>query len=311
MLLKVAAREYVFAGEYTDASRATLGIALAQFSAWAEREEQTTDLDDVTPVHIRHYIAWLKSSPTPRTGRPRADTTVFAHARYVKSFIRWCDAEGWADAGKLLKNVAMPGKSVKVVNTLSDDMVRRLFAAAQAHTPAHQAKRDVAIVSLLLDGGIRLSEATQLTIPDLTLTERDGFYLVHGKGRKDREIGLGRKARLALVRYLQSARGHFHPLPEERHVFVGRGGLPLGVCGIQKLLERLEREAGTQHFTSVRLSPHTLRHSFATRALRAGEDVARVSRRMGHSRLETTNQYLRSFTSHEARIGGVSPLDLL
>jgi len=114
-----------------------------------------------------------------------------------------------------------------------------------------------------------------------------------------------------LVRYLHTARSHYHAPPDEHHVFLGKGGRPLGVCGVQKLLVRLEREAGVEHFQQVRISPHTLRHSFATRALRAGEDVARVSRRLGHTRLETTNRYLSAFTSHEARIGGVSPLDLL
>ncbi len=236
---------------------------------------------------------------------------MFAQARYVKSFLNWCDAEGWIEAARVLRNVVMPSKRVKVVNTLSDSQVRRLLAAAQAHTPAHVARRDVALVSLLLDGGARLSELTQLTIPDLLLNDRDGYYVVHGKGRRDREVGLGRTARLALVRYLHTARSLYHAPPDEQHVFVGKGGRALGICGVQKLLVRLEREAGVEHFQQVRVSPHTLRHSFAVRALRAGEDVTRVSRRLGHSRLETTGRYLSSFTSHEARVGGVSPLDLL
>ena len=87
MLLRVAIREWVFAGEWTAGSRKTMGTSLERFSQWAEQEEQITDLEDLTPVHLRHYVAWLKTAPTAKTGRPRADATVFAHARFVTSFI--------------------------------------------------------------------------------------------------------------------------------------------------------------------------------------------------------------------------------
>src|SRR5258708_18220649 len=117
--LTVAANEYVFAGDYTEASRATLQEAMARFRVWCEREEKLSTLEELTSGHVRRYIRWLQSSPTSRTGQPRADSTVFAHARYVKSFINWCDAEGWVEATRALRNVVMPSKRVKVINTLS------------------------------------------------------------------------------------------------------------------------------------------------------------------------------------------------
>jgi site-specific recombinase XerD len=146
--------------------------------------------------------------------------------------------------------------------------------------------RNRALLALLLDTGIRLGEVVSLKVADVSLDARQPSLTVHGKGNKWRRVPLGGSARVAVERYLT------HERPTGAYVFIGRDGGMLSPRLVEKLLHRLGQRAGV---TGMRVSPHSCRHSFAVAYLRAGGDIYRLSKILGHSGVQVTQHYLSDF----------------
>jgi integrase/recombinase XerD len=155
----------------------------------------------------------------------------------------------------------------------------------------------------LADTGMRAAELTSLTL-DAVHFEEDGAYLkLRGKGRKEREVPMGRLSRRLLHAYIHRSR----PANTSTALFLAKSGSALTPGGLDQLLYRLRDRAGV---AGVRCSAHTFRHTHAVRSLEAGQDVYRLSRLMGHSTVSTTEGYLKAFSARAARTGGVSVLDM-
>jgi site-specific recombinase XerD len=169
-----------------------------------------------------------------------------------------------------------------LVPSLRDPEMRALLAAAASSKDPF---RDQAIVSLLLDAGIRLSELVGIRFGDLDLVE--GRCLIRGKGARERMVPVGGRCRRSLRAWL-AARGR---VDAAAPLFVGRGGVPLPRRTIQQLVRRLAVSAGI----TDRCSPHILRHSFARAFLSNGGDVFALQRILGHSpaSLQVTRRYIR------------------
>ena len=148
----------------------------------------------------------------------------------------------------------MPKREQKVIETLSVEQVERLLRAAQS-------ARDKAIIAVLLDTGIRANELCTLTLDHVHFTPEDAWLLVHGKRDKWREVGLGKRARQALHKYIYRERPTqaWHAQPQ---VFIGRRG-QLTPNGLDQILHALRDAAGQEHFQGVQVRPHVFRHSFA------------------------------------------------
>lgn len=147
------------------------------------------------------------------------------------------------------------------------------------------AKRDIAMLSLLARAGLRVSEVVALRDQDIIFSERKGQVVVrHGKGLKERTIPLAQQVRTDLHEYLEVR-------PKLSHItfFISRTGGPLASRDLQRIVAQAARRAGL----AQRVTPHRLRHSFATRALRQGKiDLATLSHLLGHANLTTTARYL-------------------
>jgi site-specific recombinase XerD len=146
-------------------------------------------------------------------------------------------------------------------------------------------KRNVAAVSLMVRAGLRVSEVVALQVDDLDMSDRRGQVMVRqGKGLKERTVPLSQMARTELKAYLE-----LRPLFAGRWVFVSQAGKPLAGRDLQRLLH----DAGLKVGIKDQLTPHILRHTFATRALRQGQvDLATLSKLLGHESLATTARYL-------------------
>ncbi|HEY0514933.1 MAG TPA: site-specific tyrosine recombinase XerD [Thermoanaerobaculia bacterium] len=189
-------------------------------------------------------------------------------------------------AGERADNPAvnlLPPKLFKPLpKVLSEDEVERLLAAPDVATPL--GARDRAMLELLYATGLRVSELVGLTLPQLRLDV--GFLVAFGKGSKERVVPVGEQAEHWVQRYLRDVRPE---LAQGRHltVFVNRSGAAMSRVGFWMLIKKYGLKAGIR----AEISPHVLRHSFATHLLEHGADLRAVQTMLGHSDISTTQIY--------------------
>jgi integrase/recombinase XerD len=176
-----------------------------------------------------------------------------------------------------------PRKSQRLPQVLTRDQVAALLAAPRGHDPP--ALRDRALLELMYACGLRASEAVDLTVGGVDL--RAGIVRARGKGSKERLIPVGRQAVSAARTYLEHGRPKLVGPREERHLFVNHRGSGLTRQGLYKIVQRHARSAGLEG----RMSPHTLRHTFATHLLAGGCDLRSLQEMLGHADVATTQIY--------------------
>ncbi|HYB97912.1 MAG TPA: site-specific tyrosine recombinase XerD [Candidatus Limnocylindrales bacterium] len=171
---------------------------------------------------------------------------------------------------------------------LSLEQILELLAAAAGNDAL--ALRDRAMLELVYGCGLRVSELVGLTAAALHLS--DGYLTVIGKGSKQRAVPIGSAALAALEEYLERGRPELDPLGRSHALFLGRGGRKLTRQGFWKRLTTLAARAGVE-----RVSPHVLRHSFATHMLEGGADLRSVQLLLGHADITTTQIYTHVATA--------------
>jgi integrase/recombinase XerD len=176
-----------------------------------------------------------------------------------------------------------PRKSQKLPKVLSRGDVDKLLRAPKGTEPG--ALRDRALLELMYACGLRASEAIDLEVGDLDL--QAGVLRARGKGSKERLVPVGREAIAAVRLYLQRGRPLLTASTDARHLFVNRRGTGLTRQGLYKIVQRHARAVGLED----RMSPHTLRHTFATHLLAGGCDLRAVQEMLGHADVATTQIY--------------------
>lgn len=187
--------------------------------------------------------------------------------------------------------LSTPRRGLKLPKTLSQEQVMKLLDAPEKVRPGSalpllpEAQRNAAMVELLYATGLRVSELVNLQVSQVNLPI--GYVLVTGKGTKQRVVPIGDVARTKLVAYLEASRPLLLKGRPSSVVFVTRRGTNMSRQGFWKLLRARAREAGI--FQSI--SPHMLRHSFATHLLDHGADLRAVQAMLGHTNISTTEIY--------------------
>lgn len=256
-----------------EAYRYTVGSLVA----WLQAQD-VHDVAAITPGLLRAYLAGLQR-------RGLKDTSQHTHARGIRTWLRWLEAEGDI-ADSPMRRVAMPRLEKRMPAPFAPEDVKRLLAACDRSTT--KGLRDYAIVLTLLDTGLRASELVSLKVGDID--PRSGLCTVLGKGCKMRQVRVGAKARGAIIRML-GARGatpNGGPLWPAFDALTGNeaaGGLSLH--GLQTMLHRLGRKAGV-----MPCGPHRFRRTFALWMLRDGCDLHSLRLLMGHSNLTVLQRYL-------------------
>jgi integrase/recombinase XerD len=200
----------------------------------------------------------------------------------VRGFVRFLAREGML-ADDVLRNVHVRRPPARLPRTLATGEVTSLLA--QPAERERRGLRDRALLELLYACGLRVSEAVGLRGAQLDL--QAGFVTVLGKGGKERVVPLGRHARAALASYLADERPRLLRGRPSPFVFLGPGGRPLTRQAVWKLVRRRALAAGLGR----RVSPHTLRHTFATHLLTGGADLRIVQTLLGHADIGTTQIY--------------------
>lgn len=248
-------------------------------------------ISDIDPELIRKWRLWLN-----RLGTNVADelqkTTQNYHLIALRSFLKFCAKRSIS---------ALPADKIELAHTtrkqvtfLNEDELGRLFSQPDVNTEA--GLRDRAILELLFSSGLRVSELVGLDRDHINLKRRE--FMVRGKGQKDRPIFISPAAAECLIRYLDKRQDTTRPLfvrySGSKAVDLSGNFHRLTARSIQRLVSRYALLAGiTKH-----VSPHTLRHSFATDLLMNGADLRSVQAMLGHSNIATTQIYTHITDPH-------------
>ena len=280
---------------------------LAAYATWLS-EQGIDDLTEVTPNTVAQFVAHLNGAPTstgsaertdPGRSTPLAVSTITRRVSTVRGLHRFLCEEGLL-AEDPARGVRTPKPGRQLPKALSLAEVEDLLAAASGEEPVQI--RDRALLELLYASGARISEVTQLDLDDLLSGEgvgdgwadpshalaNGGFLRVLGKGGKQRVVPYGRYAGQALAAYLVRARPQLVSAGRGTSaLFVGPRGARLSRQSAWLVIRAAAERAGI----AVEVSPHTLRHSFATHLLAGGADVRSVQELLGHSSVTTTQIY--------------------
>jgi site-specific recombinase XerD len=250
----------------------TYATDLTMFARWfSDSTGEPFTARSVTPTDVLDYKAHL------RTVQRRQAATVNRRLAALRKFFLWAQGTGRITEVPTATVKGVPS-SPRIPKSLAKREVDRLLREAEKAGN----KRNLAILLLLRHTGLRVGELCNLRLSDISISERKGSVLVRsGKGDKDRIVPLNHDVREALDAYLA-----VRPTVNDDHLFIGQRGEPLQTDAVQLVVRKFARRAGLAGVT-----PHVLRHTFAKHVLDAGEDLATVSRLLGHERLETTAIY--------------------
>ncbi len=247
---------------------------LMRFSAFLDRKKRTPmNLDrEVLSGYVRHL------------GKSLSARSVARHISSLRRFFRFLVREGKLETNpaRLLDSPKMPRK---LPGTLSPQEVELLLSAPKPDTPKGQ--RDLAMLELLYATGLRVSELVGLKISNINL--ESGYVRTIGKGSKERIVPIGEKARTALAAYLEEGRTAFSRRADSLSalLFLNFRGKPLTRQGFWKILKGYAVQTGIRK----NITPHRLRHSFASHLLEAGADLRSVQMMLGHADISTTQIY--------------------
>jgi integrase/recombinase XerC len=245
------------------------GAALGEFARWyLKRYREEPDPALLTREEAREYRTYLD-------GRNLRASTVNVRLSAIKGLVRSC---GRTIEVESVRRVEQP------VEPLNARELGRLLAVVEGD--GWMERRNAALIGIMVRAGLRVSEAVALNVEDTEINERSGWVLVRrGKGRKERRIPLSLEARKELAVYLEVRPG----AKDTGALFLSKSHRRLQSRAVQRMVAGAAHRAGV---SDKRVTPHVLRHSFATRFLRKGGDLATLRDLLGHRSLETTSRYL-------------------
>jgi integrase/recombinase XerD len=238
--------------------------------------EQLKNVNEVERIHIIHFLGRLKE-------QGKSSRTLARHVASIRAFHQFLLRERVSDHDPSV-HIETPKLERTLPKVLNLAEVETLLDSPD--TKDHYGIRDKAMLELLYATGIRVSELIGLQTSDVHLTM--GFVRCIGKGNKERIIPIGKTALAALEHYVNNGRSHF--ISKKNHdnaLFLNHHGKQLTRQGFWKILKKLAQGAGIEK----ELTPHTLRHSFATHLLENGADIRAVQELLGHSDISTTQIY--------------------
>lgn len=289
ILEDVAGTVDLLVDSYLDHLKVERGLAPQSIEAYARDlatfarylDEASLPLDEADATGIAGFLSSLSARDLSARSQAR---TLSA----VRGFLRYCVAEKHlrGDPSELIDS---PKLGTKLPTVLTFDEITRLLAAPPTETP--RGVRDRAMLHTMYAAGLRVSELVGLGLGDVNL--ETGFVAAYGKGGKRRIVPLGSVAREAIETYLALVRSRWGRFGSAT-LFVTERGTALTRQAFWKLVGRYARAAGI----TKRISPHKLRHSFATHLLVGGADLRAVQTMLGHADISTTQVYTHVTGTH-------------
>lgn len=263
----------------------TYKAQLDKFIAWARRQ----GIDSWRQVGLHHLTAFLDAERRRRPARTPKDSSrrlssesLYLEIAALRAFYRFCESEKLLPEN-VAEHLSLPRRWKQLPKALSDAEIRRLLEPVPNPTPSDLC--DQAVLELAYASGLRLAELRHLRLEQLHLEA--GFVTVIGKGNKERVVPVGRPAIEALRRYLEVGRPQLVKPRSPGVVFLTRRGTPFAHTTLWLRIKQRARRAGIQR----PITPHMLRHSFATHLLEHGADLRVIQEMLGHANISTTEIY--------------------
>ncbi len=265
--------------------------ALDQFVAWAE-ERKLAHWRDVQFADLMAYLEFQRNrpqkdakpgdSPEATPAAKLSASTLYLHVAALRSFYRFAEQEGFVTQNPT-ENLTLPRRWKTLPKALSEDEIGRLLQPPVQATPASLCTH--AILEVAYASGLRLAELRGLRLEQVHLEA--GFLSVIGKGNKQRVVPMGSKAQAALQHYVAAGRPELVSPRSPSNVFLTARGTPFAHVTMWKRITDHVRAVGIgKHVT-----PHMLRHSFATHLMEHGADLRVIQELLGHASINTTEIY--------------------
>lgn len=263
----------------------TYAALLGKFVAWAEGQS----LKNWAAVNLSHLTTFLQqeqkrpvvfteSAPAKRL----SSESLYLQIAALRAFYKFAENEKLLPTN-VAENLSLPRRWKRLPKALTDEEIEKLLTTEVPETPWSLC--DQAILELAYASGLRLSELRNIRLEQLQLDA--GFVLVIGKGNKERVVPLGRKAVAAMQRYLEAGRPKLVTKRSPGTVFLTQRGTPFSAVTLWLHIKRRVRRAGIER----NVTPHMLRHSFATHLLEHGADLRVIQELLGHANISTTEVY--------------------
>lgn len=262
-------------------TRISYGLDLQDFIAWC-RERGISGWDELDRDHVRSWLGWMH-----REGY--APSSIARKLSSARSFCRFLELERVLERNPLAL-IKAPKQVRRLPSVLTVEEVDRLLEQPDRSTPT--GLRDLAALEVAYSTGVRVGELLAMRMGDVDWDVSS--ILVQGKGNKERIVLLGERALLCLESYIHEARSHLMNGRRDDHLFLSRLGKPLSVRMFHVAINRYLDGAGL----GKRVTPHTLRHTFASHLLEGGADLRIVQELLGHASLATTQIYTHISEGH-------------
>ena len=291
----------------SDNTAKTYAALLGKFTAWAEKQKLT----DWKQVELKHLMAFLAhervrnalvgrppstvgsercADQTPQRGVPTSKNSsrrlsgesVYLEIAALRAFYKFAENEKFLPANPA-ENLSLPRRWKRLPKALSNDEITKLLQPEEIASPENLC--DQAVLELAYASGLRLSELKNLRLEQLHLDA--GFINVIGKGNKERVVPVGRTAVAALNRFIEAGRPKLITPKSPANVFLTRRGGPFASVTLWKRIKDRVKRAGIER----NITPHMLRHSFATHLLEHGADLRVIQELLGHANISTTEIY--------------------
>jgi integrase/recombinase XerD len=263
----------------------TYAALLNKFTTWAA-EQKLTDWNQVTLAHLMSFLQHereraLANEPKGSTRRLSSES-VYLEIAALRAFYRFAENEKLLPVN-VAENLSLPRRWKRLPKALTDAEIQDLLTPEQPETP--QTLCDQAILELAYASGLRLSELKNLRLEQLHLDA--GFINVIGKGNKERVVPVGKAATAALNHFIEVGRPKLVTPRSPANVFLTKRGTPFASVTLWLRIKNRVRRAGV----SRNITPHMLRHSFATHLLEHGADLRVIQELLGHANISTTEIY--------------------
>ena len=263
----------------------TYAALLKKFVSWAS----DNGLSEWKSVQLQHLMAFLQQERARRPAREPDNSTrrlsgesVYLEIAALRAFYKFAENEKLLPLN-VAENLSLPRRWKRLPKGLSTVEIDKLLSPESPETP--QSLCDHAVLELAYSSGLRLAELRGLRLEQLHLDA--GFINVVGKGNKERVVPVGRKAIGALQRYLDAARPKLVTSRSPGVVFLTKRGTPFAAVTLWLRIKQRVRRAGITR----NVTPHMLRHSFATHLLENGADLRVIQELLGHANISTTEVY--------------------